>query len=230
MDKHEAEAAARDMSRIYGGRWTTDESTFIDGYPHEIQYAAPESTHLAAIRRLRWNMGSETHDEDCAHIFSAVDGRITPYSLLDLDLDLPRKEAGFLRGTRYEAEADEILSAVLRRHQKFLQEVKKGKLMKRDINLRFKIIDRWDLNAPSARKEKAPRRTKTRGKTLKQGEYTMRNTQTSTARREKTPAGRERILSAALKMSTTLLIGYTPAEPIRHDRQGRLFEEEAGNA
>ncbi|MDR2193842.1 MAG: hypothetical protein LBP19_05165 [Treponema sp.] len=187
MNNYEDEAVAQDMSRIHGGRCGTNSATYEDGYICEHYYAAPEQQHYAAICRLRWNMGSDTHEQDCAHIFYSS-GKITPYSLLDLDSDYTRREADSLRGTQYEAEARAIVAAVICRQKQFLHEVKKGKLLKRDcLTLRFKIIDHWDILAPLARQEKtrAPHKARVQ-RTLKQGEHntTMRPSHMSTPRRK----------------------------------------------
>lgn len=150
MFESEAEAAAHDMSVARGGRWSFDGGSYEDGRLFEF-YATPDEEERAAISRLRWNMGAETHDEDCAHIFY-VDGSASPYSLLDLDVGIARREAEFLRGTQYEGEAEGILTAVTRRREKFHLEMKAGRLMKRNNwGLAFKVIDHWDLAEPLAR-------------------------------------------------------------------------------
>jgi hypothetical protein len=139
----EAEAIAQDMSRITGGRWTTGSAAYEDGV--KVEYIASfTEKEYAAIYALRHLMGDDTDEYDCAHIFD-LDGRVTRYSLLDLDLGYARREAGKLKGTIYEGEARGILRAVLGRHGGFLSEARAGKLCKRNNHdYHFKIIDAWD--------------------------------------------------------------------------------------
>jgi hypothetical protein len=161
MFKSEAEAVAHDMSLLYGGRYSTDGASYEDGVKFEL-WATPEQKQFAAISRLRWLMGDDADDYDCAHLFD-LGGRLTRYSLLDLHLDCAKEEAESLEGTAYEAEARGILEAVLKRRREFLREARAGRLLKRN-NYDFQFQDyrqvglRGDRTPRGERPERGGRR------------------------------------------------------------------------
>ncbi|MDR1073517.1 MAG: hypothetical protein LBL45_07570, partial [Treponema sp.] len=143
--KNEAEAVAHDMSLLYGGRWSADGASYEDGVKFEF-IATPSEKEFAAISRLRWLMGAgDGADEcDCGHLFD-LDGSVTRYSLLDLDLDYARGEAEALAGGAYEGEAKGIIAEVLGRRPEFLRAARGNRLLRRNnYNFEFKVIDKRD--------------------------------------------------------------------------------------